>query len=521
MSKLKLLLLLLPVSVYAQQSAEPIQVNNLKADIFFLSRDELAGRKTASNEGRIAGNYVASEFLRLGLKSLGDNGTYFQNFDLVRGSQDDTSNSVIAKTPGIEKTYQIKHDFDPAFQSNSPAVVSGPVIFLGYGIDAPEYGYSDLSGVDLRGKIALILSHEPQEFDEHSRFKGKWNTVYAYGEYKFEALRKAGAAGLLVIREKASHRPPDIPSGPHDWDSPTPLYALAGQIFDLPIEDISEEVANELLAPSGKTVASLQKSIDENFKPQSFEILRVAVTIKKEFKDRQVVQGRNVIAMLEGSDPTLKNEYIIVSAHYDHVGVVQGRIYRGADDDASGVAAVLEIARACMRGKVKPKRSVIFLLFDAEEAGLLGAFYYVNHPVVPLAQTVAILNSDMIGRDENSPTWPNIAATSHNSVNIVGTLYNPGLRQVIERNNREARLDLDFKTDKGDPEEWFARSDHFAFAVNSVPMVLFTTGEHGDYHTENDVWDKINYPKLERIVRLIFLTSVELANSSERPKFVL
>jgi len=520
MKKLRILLLLIPVGLYAQQPVELIRANHLKADIFFLAADEMAGRKTASNEARIAANYAASEFLRLGLKPLGDNDTYFQTYDLVKAVQDDAAISLTAQFTGIEKTYQINHDFDPDFSSNTSTIATAPVVFLGYGIGAPEYGYNDLSGIDLKGKIALILSHEPQEFDEHSKFKGKWNTLHAYGDSKFEVLRKAGAAGVLVIRESNPHRPPDKPSGPHDWDMTTPLYALAGRTLDLPIDDINEDVADELLATSGKTVASLQRAIDASFRPQSFVVPGVTVTIRKELKERQVVHGRNVIAMLEGSDPALKKEYVIVSAHYDHVGVVQGRIYRGADDNASGVAGVLEVARAYALGKVKPKRSVVFLLFDSEEEGLLGAFYYVSHPVLPLGQTVAVLNSDMIGRDENTPTWPNIAATSHNSVNLTGTLYNPELRQVIEQSNHDIHLDLDFKTDTSDPEEWFDRSDHFPFAVNSVPMVLFTTGEHADYHTENDTWDKSNYPKLEKIARLIFLSSVELANASGKLKFV-
>jgi len=520
MKKLRILLLLFPVGLFAQQPVELIRANHLKADIFFLAADEMAGRKTASNEARIAANYAASEFLRLGLKPLGDNDTYFQTYDLVKAVQDDAAISLTAQFTGIEKTYQINHDFDPDFSSNTSTIATAPVVFLGYGIGAPEYGYNDLSGIDLKGKIALILSHEPQEFDEHSKFKGKWNTLHAYGDSKFEVLRKAGAAGVLVIRESNPHRPPDKPSGPHDWDMTTPLYALAGRTLDFPIDDINEDVADELLAASGKTVASLQKTIDASFKPQSYEISGVTVTIRKELKERQVVHGRNVIALLEGSDPALKKEYVIVSAHYDHVGVVQGRIYRGADDNASGVAGVLEVALAYALGKVKPKRSVVFLLFDSEEEGLLGAFYYVSHPVLPLGQTVAVLNSDMIGRDENTPTWPNIAATSHNSVNLTGTLYNPELRQVIEQSNHDIHLDLDFKTDTSDPEEWFDRSDHFPFAVNSVPMVLFTTGEHADYHTENDTWDKIDYPKLEKIARLIFLSSVELANASGKLKFV-
>src|SRR5947208_2256533 len=130
----------------------------------------------------------------------------------------------------------------------------------------------------------------------------------------------------------------------------------------------------------------------------------------------------------------------------------------------------------------------------SNQRSLFGAFYYAANPIVPLAKTVAVLNADMIGRDENSPTWPNIVATSHNSVNIVGSLYNPELRQMIERDNLTTRLDLDFKTDAIDREAWFWRSDHFAFAAKAVPMVLFNTGEHPDYHTENDTWDRINYP---------------------------
>ena len=211
---------------------------------------------------------------------------------------------------------------------------------------------------------------------------------------------------------------------------------------------------------------------------------------------------------------------MVVSAHYDHMGVVQGRIYRGADDNASGVAGVLEIARAYTLSGLKPKRSIIFLLFDSEEEGLYGAFYYTNKPAVSLASTVAMLNADMIGRDEDTPTWPNVTATSHNSVNIVGTLYDPDLRKVIESNNRAIGLDLDFKTDAADPQQWFARSDHFAFAAKGVPMVLFNTGEHPDYHTENDTWDRINYPKLEKIARLMFLSSLDLANAKTRPQFV-
>jgi Zn-dependent M28 family amino/carboxypeptidase len=515
------LLLLLSVAAAAQHPVELIQTSNIKAEMFFLSADEMAGRKTASQGAQIAANYIASEFLRFGLKPMGDNGTYFQNFDLVTAWPDMQNLALVVRQNGVEKSYQLDRDFDfsDLLESNNSATGTGPLVFLGYGVNAPEYDYNDFAGIDLHGKIALVLTHEPQESDPNSRFKGKWNTIHAYDVYKYEQIRKAGAAGLLVVRESAPHRPPDTPSAPHDWSMPTPIVALAGSIWDLPIFGVTEATANELLANSGKTIATLQKAIDQTFKPRSFSIPGVEITMKKVLKDRETVHARNVIALLEGSDPQLKDEYVVISGHYDHVGVVQGRIYRGADDNASGTIGVLESARAYTQGKVHPRRSILFVAFDAEEAGMLGSTYFAENPVLRLDKAVADLNMDMIGRDEDTPTWKLSPDQTRNSVNLVGTLYNPDLRRTIEKNNQSIGLQLDLKTDTSDPEEWFDRGDQIIFAIKSVPMVLFNTGEQRDYHTENDTWDKINFPKMEKIIRLVFLSSVEVANADTRPGF--
>jgi Zn-dependent M28 family amino/carboxypeptidase len=276
-------------------------------------------------------------------------------------------------------------------------------------------------------------------------------------------------------------------------------------------------LANELLA--GKTVEALQQTIDRNLRPSSFEVPGVTIAMKKVLMNRSIVEARNVLGMLEGSDPVLKNEVVVISAHYEHLGRREGKIFRGADDNASGTVGLMELAEAYATGKVKPKRSLLFLAFDAEEWGLIGAFHYADHPVVPLERTVAVLNMDMIGRDEDTPAWNTTAEQNRNSVNIVGTRYNPELRLLIEKNNTTIGLKLDYKTDNEDRQGWLTRSDHFVFAIKSVPMVLFNTGEHPDYHTENDTWDRINYPKMEKIVRLVFLTSMELANSNLRLKF--
>jgi Zn-dependent M28 family amino/carboxypeptidase len=211
---------------------------------------------------------------------------------------------------------------------------------------------------------------------------------------------------------------------------------------------------------------------------------------------------------------------VLMTGHYDHVGQSGPFIYHGADDNASAVAAVIALAEAFKANPAPPKRSLMFLVFEAEEDGLLGAFHYVEHPIVPLDKTVAVLNSDMIGRDEDDPEWNTTAEQNRNQVNVIGTLYDPDLRAVIDRENQQIGLNLDYKTDGNDPEGWFSRSDQYPFAVKGVPMVLFNTGEHPDYHTANDTWDRINYPKIEKITRLIYLSAKALAESAVRPKFV-
>src|ERR1035437_9609817 len=192
----------------AQAALDSITAGRMKPDIVFLSSQELAGRKTGSKENRIAAVWLASEFQRIGLKPAGSDGTYFQNYNLISATPDEEKLALSVRRNGLERSLQYNHDFDRSWlpQTNNPSVAEGPVVFLGYGIRAPEYGYDDLAGVDLRGKITVILSHEPQESDATSKFKGKWNTFHAYDASKYEAIRHAGAAGVLTHREKRGHR---------------------------------------------------------------------------------------------------------------------------------------------------------------------------------------------------------------------------------------------------------------------------------------------------------------------------
>lgn len=497
--------------------ASAIKAESLRADVFFLAAPEMAGRDSLSVEGRIASNYIAAELMRLGLKPPA-NGTYFQNFPMTSASLDRENTKLVARWGAREKTFQMGTDWNYTGQSNTPAGVTGGVVFAGYGATAPEYDYDDYAGLDVSGKVVMVLTHEPQESNPASRFKGTWHTLHAYNRNKIENARRHGAGGLLIVNEWTTHRPPMVPSGPRPTGE-LPSFALASSYLDTPTFTITRETANEILRPSGGTIELLKQAIDASGRPGSQSLDGVTVSMTRATKDRKVVQTRNVMGLLEGSDPQLKSEVVLVTAHYDHVGTASGRIYHGADDNASGTAGVLEIARAFARSEARPKRSVLFLVFEAEERGLLGAFQYVATPSVPIDKTVAVLNMDMIGRDEDSPTWNTKGSDNVNGVNVVGTLYNSVLRKIIDEQNAAVGLKLDYKTDTDDRESWFSRSDHFPFAAANVPMVLFNTGEHPDYHTENDTWDRIHYEKMERIVRLVYLAAWDIANRKDRIPF--
>jgi hypothetical protein len=507
-----------------QQATQLIEQSRLRAEVHFLASREMKGRNAGSHEDRIAANYIASQFAVLGLKPVGDDASYFQNFQIVRARIDSENTKLEASIGADTKTYLYGVDFNDGWmpQHNTPFNVTAPVVFAGYGIDAPQYHYDDFQGVDVRGKIVLVLSREPQASNPKSVFKGTWDTIYAYNWYKIQQIQKAGAIGILEVAAP-SRRPPRLASGPPDYTLPGQLKyggSLTTDLWDLPGFTITPEVANELLKPSGKTVTDLQNSIDHNFTTDSFEIPNLKVTIQTAYSQEEVLDCRNVAGLLEGSDPQLKSQVVIVSGHYDHGGELDGRIYPGADDNASATVAVIEIARAFVRGNIHPRRSLLFVVFDAEERGLLGSSYYVDHPLIPLADTDAVLNMDMIGRDENTPTWQIPRSQALNSVNLVGTPYVPDLQRTIEAENTETHLYLDYKTDRDDREGWFARSDHFPFATKSVPAILFTTGEQPDYHTENDVWSTLDYPKYTKIVRLVFLTAAEVSDTERRVGFV-
>jgi Zn-dependent M28 family amino/carboxypeptidase len=241
--------------------------------------------------------------------------------------------------------------------------------------------------------------------------------------------------------------------------------------------------------------------------------------------ERIVHHTQNVLGLVEGSDPTLKNQVMIVGAHYDHDGEAYGQIWYGADDNGSGTVALLQLAEAFGPGAARPARSILLCAWAGEEKGEFGSRFYTGHPVFPLNQTIAMFQMDMIGRNEEhaanrAQQVPEERASDNaNSVNVLGTAFSPELKTLISRENSDTRLSLKFRYDFA-AEDLMRRSDQWSFMQKGIPGIFFFTGLHPDYHTPRDTPDKINYSKLEKITRLVYLTALDLANASNRPQFV-
>src|SRR5262245_243086 len=302
---------------------ETIRADALKGHIFFLASDAMAGRDSMTREGRIAADYIAGFFYRAGLKPVGDNNTFFQNFPMVEAHIDRERTKLVAritsKTGGtLDRDYANGPDFTMPRQGNVDVSVSAPLVFAGYGLIAPEYDYDDFKGVDVAGKVIMILAHEPQETDPGSRFKGAWNTFHAYNWWKPEVARRRGAAAILMVQDRVQHRPPRAASGPTNGQIRTDRgqHTLTSPFWDTPVFSITRRVADELVAPSGRTIDQLQDAIDRAGTPQSMAVPGVNIDLRRAIKDRQIVQTRNVVGVVEGADPTLKNEYVLVTGHY-------------------------------------------------------------------------------------------------------------------------------------------------------------------------------------------------------------
>ena len=521
--------------VGAQDRSAPgrdsIREQDLEGDIRFLASERLGGRLTNTEGNERATDFIAARFRRHRLSPPAD-GSFFQRFDLMTTALGEDNALVLE---GVDQTYRLGGDFFPDPSSASGAA-SGPVVFVGFGIDAPRLDHNDYTSADLTGKVALILSHEPGEFDPDSPFEGRRRSEDARVVRKVLAAQRHGAVAVLIAADAHNHaaRQKFTRSMPQLWPTfppRVPRYTLAqwlGQV-EIPVLQISTDVAATLVGPD-HTLGDLGRAAETAGGTEAVSLAGARVDVRATVR-RTAIPNRNVVGLIEGSDPELKDEWILLTAHLDHEGEGNGRIFRGADDNASGVAGLIEIAGAYALAAdqgVRPRRSVLFAAWNSEEQGLLGAWSYTEAPLHPLEQTVAVLNMDMIGNDEEVPPTggprfvglrPQTAESNRNAVNLLGYSRSPDLQAATERANRATDLDLRFRYDQN-RSNLLQRSDQWPFLYREVPALFVHTGLHPAYHTERDVPETLNYEKMTRVVQLVYQLSWDLAQADDRPAYV-
>ncbi len=495
-----------PVPDAARPGFDAIQPESMKAILKFLAADELEGRDTGHRGLNIAAKFLESQYRIAGLTPAPGRSSMHQSFS-IRESKFDSLTALTILSPKRKTPvhFSMFRDFVAVGHLRDNRSIDAPVVFAGYGFTEPNGVYDDFKGVQPEGKILLMLSGKPR-IDDSLGVKKFSITPAAFrdGRMKSATAKNVGAAGVLVVNDRLISHDDRLT---RRWLNRVSVK-LAEDPDDLPLIYITSRVADSLLAASGRTVKGLQVKILEKQAPQSFEIKKTKVVVDLKV-NAEIKTTQNVVAYLEGSDPVLKDEVVAFGAHYDHVGIDEsGDAFNGADDDGSGTTGILEIASAFARNPERPKRSLLFVSHTGEEKGLLGSRYYTEHPLIPLEKTVTQLNMDMIGRNDS------------NSVYIIGSDF---LSQELHQINLAAddviglNFDYTYNTES-DPNRFYYRSDHYNYAKHGIPIIFYFSGVHEDYHRVTDTVEKINFDKMARIARLVYLTGWNVANRESRPK---
>ncbi|MEI6677936.1 MAG: M20/M25/M40 family metallo-hydrolase [Mariniphaga sp.] len=463
-----------------------VTVNELKNHVSYLASDKLEGRFTGSNGDSLAAEYIRGELKKSGLKPMVDKG--FQHYRVTDKIITGPSNSLVINKMALK----VDVDFSPfAFSQN--ALLSGEVVFAGYGFDIRDDSliWNDYAGTDVKGKIVMLLRADPEIEKIKSPF-----VKYSRDRDKVLEAKDMGASAVLLVSGKT-----------FDAEDKFEPLAKGEQSVGIPAFRLSRKMANIILENKKLTIEDLEKKLNELRKPGSFNT-RVVVSGQSDVV-QTTVPTRNVVMIIPGSDKTLKNEYVVIGAHYDHLGwggPGSGSrlpdtlgIHHGADDNASGVAMVIELAQKLSASRKNIKRSIVVVAFSGEELGLLGSKQFVDHPAIDLKKINAMFNLDMVGRlNENSQV----------QIGGVGTAV--PLRKMIYADCDTTVLKLTLS------DEGYGPSDHASFYGKNVPVLFVSSGAHLDYHTPADTWDKINYPGMVKISDLSYRLICDLANSDAK-----
>jgi hypothetical protein len=505
--------------------AQTITADDLSKHLHVLASDAYEGRETGKKGQKMAADYISQVFWKNNLTGPVTDNTvnpYFQSFNLEQATWKKASLQA-GKT-----TYAYQKDFFLFGDSPDQPSQKLDLVFAGYGIEdkvTSDNGmnlkvYSDYENLDVKDKTVIVLAGEPM--DKAGNFLiSKTKEPSAWGEgsrLKARTAIQKGAKNILVIETSDVELQKSMDNLRHWLESPT--VSIPGKDRKNPTIFVSQAVGAALLQTTPKKLLAYQSEVTKNEKPVAGKFKPAKEVELKAEKARKPLSTENVLGFLEGTDK--KDEVLVITAHYDHIGMdpnkTGDKIFNGADDDGSGTSAVLELAQAFAEARkagVGPRRSILFMTVTGEEKGLLGSEYYTQNPVFPLANTIADLNIDMIGRlDEKH-------ATDKNYVYVIGSdKLSSDLHYISEDANRKyTKLQLDYTfNDENDPNKFYYRSDHYNFAKNNIPVAFYFNGVHEDYHKETDEVGKILFDKMEKITRLVFYTAWELANRDERIK---
>jgi hypothetical protein len=501
----------LSAAACSKEAKESISANELRMHVEYLASDALGGRFTGTAGVAAAEDYIAGEFARIGLLPLPEEEDYFLDFELDSASFDSSGTFLNID----ESTFFFGKDFKP-FPFSSEGEISAPVVFAGYGITAPEYDYDDYKNLDVEGKIVIVMRHEPDEAGTTGRFDGKRHTTHAYFRTKAENALAHGAIGMLLYTDPLHHDADDdlrimpVYAFTNDGTGDEASAGARSRFSGKPVAEgfvafhISRSAAGALLP--GKNLVDLQKEVDSgssvaDLSGGDFGPSMVQMGQRVDFSGRRV-QARNVAGFLPGRQKG-NGDWILIGAHHDHIGSFEGEgdtIYNGADDNASGVAGVIELAEQFASNP--PERSMVFLTFSAEEIGLFGSYALEKNDLLDLGRIGFMLNLDMIGRNPGD------------SISVYGDGLAAGLTDLVIQANEKPLLDLDLRGKEYEPF-----SDIAVFHDNRVPFLMMYTGEHADYHGIADHAEKLDFSRMEKLVRLSYDILDLVADADEFPDF--
>ena len=515
---------LVSYSQKAPSGAVTITASDLESHLSFLASPLLKGRLNGSDELNIAAGYLASQAKRIGLKPVSGK-SYLYPYSVVKKSMDPDKTFLQVTSDGKAGPEMREPIYQLFPMGASDFELEGEVVFGGYGLKSDKYKYDDYDTLNLTGKILLVMNRAPVAADgKTGQFEDqKLMTLNGLQMKLMTAMSKKPKALLIVTDPKSGKSSLEelYPEITDYLKSSMTLKGANSQSMDMPgmpkIIFVHRIVAEQLLAGTGHTLEELQNAIDSDLKCHSFAIKGKSLKIMEASKTVET-QLPDVAGIIEGSDPVLKNEVVIFSGHMDHIGGEGANIHPGADDDASGCAALLELAEAFQSLPKKPLRSVMFLWVSGEEVGLFGSQSYVNNPVFPLDKTVADLNMDMIGRNKGvADTTKDTPMTGPDGVFVITDDQSKELVSIANAIGKKNNLTLDYSlSGKDHPLMLFARSDHFNFVKKDIPVLFFMTGLHTDYHKTGDVIEKIDFKKMELITKTVFEIGYQVANKKTR-----